>query len=318
MAAPSQSGSQPENAPSSPPRRRSLPPVEWPWNLSLSEWRVVVRDVVQRVAVDHVSLTAAALAFYALLAIFPTLIALVTVARLVVDPRALVRFVATVGELIPESGRAVLEQEVGELLAQPQSVTTLGLVASLVTALWGASSGVHSLLVAVDLAYDGKDDTSVLRRRAHSLVATLCLVVFMALVLVLTAVVPGVVRTLAARFPLLATFALGRWPILFALFVAFLTLLYRYAAGRERVSRWNVSGALVGTLGWLLASAGFSFYVSTLASYDRTYGALGGVVVLLFWLYLSSFAVLVGAEVNARIELHGEQKRQSLRAQSNP
>jgi len=106
--------------------------------------------------------------------------------------------------------------------------------------------------------------------------------------------------------------------VLFALFVAFLTALYRYAAGRERIARWNVSGALVGTVGWLLVSAGFSFYVSALASYDRTYGALGGVVVLLFWLYLSSFAVLVGAEVNARIELHGAEKRESLRAQGLP
>jgi membrane protein len=302
---------------SSTPTPSKRPRLEWPWDLSLREWRSVVRDVVQRIQQDHVNLTAAALAFYGLLAVFPTLISVVSITRLSATPESIERGVAVVSQWIPESGREVLHQELKVLLSHKTTGASLGLVVSVLTALWGASSGVHSLLLAVDLAYDGKDTKSIIRRRAQSIAVTLGLVVFLAIVLALTAVVPGIARTVSAQFPGLATLALLRWPLMFALYVGFLTLLYRYAAGKDRPMRWNASGALVGTLGWLITSAAFSFYVSTLASYDRTYGALGGVVVLVFWVYLSSFAILVGAEVNGRIERLCEEKRASQRPQSS-
>lgn len=275
--------------------------AEKPSQLPAKGWKDVALRVKSEVAEDDIATVSAALAFYAMLAVFPGLVALISLYGLFADPVDVERQINSVAVLLPGEARTMLEQQLHGLVASSSGGLGLGAVFGILGALWSASSGVASLIAAINKAYDEKETRGFFKLRGLALAFTLGHVLFAIVALGLIALVPVLLGSLATSLQPLID--LGRWPFLAFSVVLGLSLLYRYAPNRDRARwRWVTWGSGVATIVWLLASAAFSLYVSNFGNYDKTYGTLGSVIVLLLWFYVSAFAILLGAEINSELE----------------
>ena len=178
-----------------------------------------------------------------------------------------------------------------------------GVTYAILLAVWSASRGMSGLITAINIAYEQKETRSFFRFNLLALVMTLGAMIGGLITVALVAVLPAAVQLLnpgpLAKWLLLIV----EWPLLIVFVMAGLALLYRYAPNRDEPQwHWVSPGAIVATLLWIIGSIAFTAYVANFASYDKTYGSLGGAVVLLTWLYLSSFTVLLGAVINAQSE----------------
>jgi membrane protein len=274
-----------------------------PQDIPRSGWVHVARRVIQELRHDHVTLLAAGVAFYAMLAMVPALIALVTVYGLVADPAEVGRQLAPLTRELGGGAGQLIREQLQSIAATSTTGLGVGLVVSLAVALWAASSGVQGLMRAVNLAYDEEETRGFLRLRGQALLLTLVGIVVAVVALALIAGVPAILGVAGVERGTELAMTIARWPVLALLVVGALGVVYRYAPDRDNPRwRWVSPGALIATVLWLIGSGLFSAYVSNFGRYDETYGSLAGVVVLLLWLYLSSFVVLLGAEINAETE----------------
>lgn len=276
--------------------------VQWPWQVSVSEWKHIALRVYAQIDEDHVFMVAAALSFYAILALFPGLVALVSLYGMLADPADVEAFLGSLATLLPASAWSTLREELHTLVSTPASSLSLSLLVSVLAAFWSAASGVGSLMEAVNLAYDKKETRSFVRRKLIALGLTLGLIAFIMFAIALVAILPSVQALLGDRNGLLTLASIARWPLLASCVAFGMLTVYRIAPCRKRPRRWSPSGAVLATVLWLALSAVFSLYVSEFGSYHKTYGAVGGVIVLMLWFYLSSALVLLGAEVTAALE----------------
>jgi membrane protein len=174
---------------------------------------------------------------------------------------------------------------------------------ALLFALWSASRGMSGLITALDIAYQEKETRSFFKFNLLAIGLTMFVLVGGTITIALVGILPVVVQWVGlgpiAKWVLLTL----EWPLLIAVVMSGLAVLYRYAPDRKAARwRWVSPGALIATLLWIAGSVGFTVYVSHFNSYDKTYGSLGGVVVMLTWLYLSAFVALFGAVINAQSE----------------
>ncbi|MDP9408444.1 MAG: YihY/virulence factor BrkB family protein [Actinomycetota bacterium] len=274
-----------------------------PTEIPKEAWLQIVKRAWAEAKDDNVPLLAAGAAFYTFLALFPTLIAAITLYGLVADPAQVEAQVAGVASGLPAEARTILVDQMRSVAQGSSRSMSFGLVASLLGALWAASGGMANMMKAINLAYDEKETRGFLKLRAVALGLTLGGVVFLVAAVGLVAVLPVVLDALGLSG--VARFAVGaaRWLGLVALVMVALAVVYRYAPDRDNPKfRWTSIGAVVATVLWLVGSAAFSVYVSNFGSYGKTYGALAGVVVLLLWLFLTSYIILLGAEINSEME----------------
>ena len=278
--------------------------AERPSEIPRRGWLAVLKRVKAEVKDDNVGLLAAGVAFYAMLAIFPAIIAVVTVYGLVTrDPGQVQEQLSSFAKGLPQGAGDLLVGQLESVARTSEQSLGIGLAVSLAAVLWSASSGVQALVKGLNAAYDERETRGFLKLRGLSLLLTIGAIVVTIVTLGLIAVVPAVLDDLglgsvgevAARY--------GRWPVLAALVAVAVAALYRYAPDRRNPRwRWVSWGAVLAVALWLLGSAAFSYYVSSFGKYNETYGSIGAVIVLLLWLFLSSFVVLLGAEVDAEIE----------------
>ncbi len=281
--------------------------AESPTQIPIRGWWQVVARAYRASQKDNIPLLAAGVAFFGFLALIPALIALVTLVGLVADPVQITQQVESFTAGLPQASRQLISEQLTAITQSSGGALTVGLVVSLLAALWSASSGTSNLVTAVNAAYEEDETRGFLKLRVVALLLTLGTVVFLVLTLALIAVVP-VVLNVVPLGPVGTVLAqLLRWGLLLALIVAGLGVLYRVAPDRKPAKfRWVSVGSLVAALLWLLGSAGFSLYVNFFGNYNKTYGALAGVIVLLLWLFLTSYVVLLGAEINAQAEYQTE------------
>ena len=270
-----------------------------PWRRRLD----VLKAAWKRAKDAQVPLISAGVAFYAFLAIVPTMIAVVLLYGLVSDPADVEGQLASFGSALPDSADELLTTQLESITGAEQRSLGTGLVVALGVALWSASGAVGNLIKATNVAYGTNDGRNLVKRRLMGLGLTLAAIVFIVAAVALVAVMPAVLNALDLPSWLHLVVEIGRWVgLIVALFLALAVL---YSVGPDRADapfRWFSVGAIVAVLLWLVASVGFSVYVDNFGSYAETYGALAGVVVLLLWLWLSTFATLFGAEVNAVLE----------------
>jgi membrane protein len=258
-------------------------------------WLQVAKRGWKEAKADQVPLLAAGVAFYAFLSIFPALIAIVSIYGLFADPATITNQLNSMTAALPEQAKQVITDQVTSL-ASRRSTLGIGLVISVAIALWSASAGINNLLTAINVAYDEEEKRSFVKKRLMSLGLTLGAIVFMVIMLGIVAVLPPLLK---------AVFGTGvlRWVVLVLLVAVALAILYRLGPDRDAPRMaWVSVGAIVATVLWLVASIGFSIYTSTFGNYAKTYGVFAGIVVLLFWLWISMYAVLLGAEINAESE----------------
>jgi len=249
---------------------------------------------------DNISVIAAGVAFYGLLAIFPAMSALISIYGLVLDPAVIERQVAALSGVLPEEALRLFSDQLHSLIAAPPARLGVGLIASLFLALWSATSGTGALMRALTVAYEETERRGVIAFYRRALGLTIAIGIFGLASLFLIAVVPAAVDLLPVPAAWRDAFALIRWPILAGIVLTALSFLYRFAPARQSPRwYWLDPGTIAAAVLWLIGSAGFSFYVERFASYNKTYGSLGAVVVLLMWFYLSAFILLAGAELNS-------------------
>ena len=274
-----------------------------PTEIPAQGWKQVLLRTKQEVKDDNIPLLAAGVAFYAFIALFPALIAAVTVYGLLADPAQVEEQVASLTDTLPEDAASLLTDQLTEITSGSSTALGWGLLASLAGALFAASGGVQNLIKAVNIAYDEEETRGFLKLRGLALLLTVVAVVFVAVAVGLIAVLPVVLE--AANLGSLATIGvqLARWAGLVVFVLIALAIVYRYAPDRDNPKLvWVGLGSIVATVLWIIGSAAFSLYVSNFSSYGKTYGALAGVVVLLLWLWLSSLVILIGAEINSETE----------------
>jgi len=274
-----------------------------PADIPARGWRDVLARTWREQSADNMSVLAAGVAYYMLFSLFPAMTALVSLYGLFNDPATVEAQIRSVAGILPEQASELVLQQLASVASAPSGGLGAGLAISVGVALWSASFAVQTMITALNIAYDETERRSMPRFYAVSLGLTLAAILFVPVALGLVAVLPAVLSAfrLGGTAETLATWL--RWPVLAVLVMLALAALYRFAPCRATPRwRWVSWGAVVATLVWIAASVGFSIYVRSFADYNATYGSLGGVVVLLFWFYITAYVVLLGAELNAEIE----------------
>lgn len=277
--------------------------AEHPKDIPAKGWFQILKRGMAEAKTDQVPILAAGVAFFAFLAIFPALIALVSLYGFFADPAQIATQVNSLSGALPDDVRTLLTEQITTLTSQ-KSTLGIGAIVSILVALFSASGGMQNLMIAVNVAYDEEDKRGPVKKRLLALGLTLAAMIFMIIVLGLVAVLPplleGIFGSGGIAYWLLL---IGRWILLALVVMVALAVLYRIAPERDAPQiKWASVGAIFATVIWLIASAGFSLYVSVLGNYAKTYGALAGIVVLLFWLWITAYAILLGAEINAETE----------------
>jgi membrane protein len=276
--------------------------AERPQQIPPRGWKDVAKRTAKEVKADQVPLLAAGVAFYLLLSLFPAIIAGVSVYGLVADPQTVRQQIDELTRMLSPETASLVGEQLRQVTAGAGGALGLATVLGILAALWSASSGLKALIAGVNLAYDETETRKFLKLRGLALVLTLGAMVLLAVALALIVGFPAVPDSWPTALRWAA--AVLRFVLLAALLVFGLAVLYRYAPDRDE-PRWSwVSwGSGIATLLWVLASVGFSVYANAFGNYNKTYGALAGVIILMFWLWLTALVVLVGAELNTELEL---------------
>jgi membrane protein len=275
-------------------RPTEIPPRGW--------WQVVRRAMKESTA-DNVPMLAGGVAYFAFLAIFPAMIAAITLWGLVADPATVAEQVRALSAVLPQQAQPIIADQLQSVASASNGALGFGLVVSLLAALWSASSGIGNLVKAVNLAYDEDETRGFLKLRGLALLLTVGATVFVLLALALVAVMPAVLSALPLGPVGTVLAQVVRWVLLVAVVVIALAVVYRLAPDRDAPRfAWVSTGSLVATVLWIVGSVLFSLYVNNFGNYNKTYGTIAGVVVLMLWLYLTSYIVLLGAEINAESE----------------
>ena len=256
---------------------------------------------------DNLTDWAAALTYYAVLSIFPALLAMVSIVGLVGDPQTVTNAMTdVVGSVGPASAVETFKGPI-EGLTKSSGAAGILLIVGIASALWTASGYVGAFMRASNVIYEVEEGRSFIKLRPLQMLVTLVLVVLLALVLVALVLTGPIAGTVGAAVGIGTTavtvWNIAKWPVLFIVVVCMIALLY-FASPNAKVGgiKSIVPGSALAIVLWLLASAGFAFYVANFGSYNKTYGALGGVIVFLVWLWITNVAILLGAELNAERE----------------
>jgi len=274
-----------------------------PSQIPASGWWQVLKRGWHEASEDQVSLLGAGVAFFGFLSLFPALAAFTLVYGLVTDPATIADQAQTLTASLPPEARTLLLDQLQQLASAPRQSLGWGLALAIALALWSASGGVGNLITAINIAYDEEKKRGFVKEKLLALGVTVGAVVFMAVMLTLVAGVPVVLGFLDVNGPLRWVIEAVRWLLLAVLVLVALAVLYRVAPDRDAPRfRWVSAGAVAATVLWLIASAAFSLYVTFFGNYTKTYGAFAGVVLMMLWLWLTSYAILLGAEINAESE----------------
>lgn len=272
-------------------------------------WRLI-RRVSDEADADDADIVAAGLAFYGFLGLFPALLAVVSLYGLVSDPTAIQRAIWSLARSLPAAGRDAVIAELSTFVARSSGSLSFNFILGLLAVLWSSSSAMSVLVRAVNVAYAIPEQRSFLQRRRVAVLFTLAGMLGMFVLIPLAALLPKLLVFLHVGVAL----AVLRWPAM--ALGAWITLgfLYRYAAERSPLPsvRSVLPGATAAALLWVILCGVYSAYVQYFTSFGSTYGAMTGVIVLQFWIYVSSLIVVYGAEFNAELEREEHRADQQL------
>lgn len=274
-----------------------------PADIAWRGWWDVLWRVKDQLDADNVSIVAGGLALFALLAVFPSLAAAVAIYGIVASPDAIATQMQAFGDLLPPATVEILQNQLNQLVSQRNQTLGIGVIVGILLATWSARKGMVALITAMNLAYNEHDRRSFLMRMVMSLGFTICGVLGFVVMVAIGVAVPVVLAVFplggAADWVLLGV----RWALLWVIAVFALTILYRFAPHRTRPRwEWVNAGSMIAATLWLLSSLMFALYVRNFNSFGEAYGAIGGVVVMLMWFYVSAYVVILGAEINSELE----------------
>ncbi len=274
-----------------------------PGQIPIAGWWDIVVRVYRDINRDNLSLVAGGLAMYAVLSVFPALAAAVSLYGLIFTPADVIKQMDGFAGILPPGVWDIFNNQLQDIARRENTTLTIGVVVGMVIALASARSGMAALMQAANIAYQEREKRGFFRQVWTSVVFTLGGMLAFILMLLLGVAIPLVFKAFAASAWVQDTVEVLRWVLLWAFAVVGLALTYRWAPARSRARwRWVTWGSVLAATVWIAGSVLFALYVGTFGSYAKTYGALGGVIVLFMWFYLSSYVLVLGAEINAEME----------------
>jgi membrane protein len=279
--------------------RRAHAPTHIPWR----GWKDIFVRTYHEIQNDRLLALAAGVAFYSLVALFPAIAAGVSSYALFANAATISKHLSIVSDIVPAGSLDLLSAEIARIAAKSDGKLTFGFGLGLGIALWSANAGMKAIFDALNIIYDEEEKRGLVWLNVVSLFFTICAIVAAGLAVALVVVFPLVLAAFGLTNFDEPIIGYLRWPVMFVLMILGLAVLYRYGPSRRRAKwRWTSVGSVFAALAWLGVSSLFSWYLGNFANYNATYGALGAVVGLMMWMWLSTIVVLVGAELNSEIE----------------
>jgi len=294
-----------------PPQSQVQGGPETPLELGATGWKNTLKRAGKKFTRDRCSMTAGSLAYHWFLALFPALIALIGLTSLLhISPHTVNQLVHGLDSSLPPSAAAIFNGAIKSATGRSSGGATTTLIIGVVIALWSASGGMAALETGLDIAYEVPVDRKFAAKRLYAFPLMLATAVIGGLASALVVFGEPIGHGLAGHVGLhglafTIIWTVVRWVLTVILVTILFSAYYFFGPNRETPRwQWVSPGGVVGTVIFLVASLGFSFYVAKFGSsgYSRTYGAFAGVVILIFWLYLTGIAILLGAEINAESE----------------
>ncbi|MBY5566095.1 YihY/virulence factor BrkB family protein [Rhizobium leguminosarum] len=274
-----------------------------PEAIPFSGLRDVFWRVFHEVLADRVTLIAAGVTFYLLLALFPAMAALVSLYGLVADPTTISEHLRELAGLMPSGAFDLLADQIKELVDRRDATLGITFFVGLGIALWSTHSGTLAIFDAMNVAYEEDEKRGLVRLNLIGLCFTLCAMLFTVVMVALVGVMPVVLSYLWLDQFKEHMALLMRWPLLLLVVAVAVTSVYRFGPSREPAKlRWMTWGAVLTTIAWVAMSLGFSFYLDHFANYNATYGTLGALIGFLIWIWLSVVILIIGGELNAELE----------------
>jgi membrane protein len=276
-------------------RRRSALPA------SRRRWQDVLFRVYRGISDDRILLVAAGVTFYAVLALFPGIGAIVSIYGLFADPNSIAAHLDTLSGVIAGGGIDVLREQLTRLAQQDKAALGFGFAVSLMVGMWSANAGISALFQGLTAVHEQEEERSLIEYYATTLAFTAGAVVIVLMLLAMLIALPLVLNHVPDPGDTAVLLNMLGWPIMLLLVAIALSVIYRYGPSRGLPWRWITWGSAFATLAWLAASALFSWYVANFGSYNKTYGSLGAIFGFMTWMWVSFVIVLVGAKLDAEL-----------------
>jgi membrane protein len=275
-----------------------------PTDLAARSWRGVLVRTVREFKEDNLTVWSAALTYYGILSIFPALLALVAVLGLI-GPSATQPLIDNIGAVAPGPAKQIVTSAIQNLQKSGGAAGVLFIV-GVAMAVWSASGYVAAFMRASNAIYDVGEGRPIWKTVPTRVLTTLVLLVMLAAVAIAVTLTGGLADQVGKLLGIGTTattiWDIAKWPVIVVVVVTMFAILYWAAPNvKHPPFRWITPGGLLALLVWIVASAGFALYVANFSSYNKTYGALGGVIVFLVWMWISNIAILLGAEFNAEL-----------------
>jgi len=268
-------------------------------------WQDILLAVFEGISKDRIFLVAAGVTFYAILALFPGIGALVSIYGLFANPATIAGHLNTLSGVAPGGATEVLNGELTRLATQNGTTLSVGFAVSLVVGLWFSNSGMTGLFDALNAVYEKKEERSLLQYYATTLAFTAGAIVLVLISIAIIVAIPVILNFIPNASITAILLEIVRWPLVFVLVAGAIAVCYRYAPCRGLPPpqwRWTLWSAAAAGLAWLAVSALFSWYVANFGSYNKTYGSLGAIFGFMTWMWISMVVVLIGAKLDSELE----------------
>ncbi len=278
--------------------------------MPVSAWKQAVSASWRESSKDNIGIVAAGVAFYGLLALVPLLAAIVLTYGLLADPMTVIGNVKSLTSLLPQDAAKLIGDQIMSVVQTSGSKKGTGLLIAIAIALFGARNASGSLVIALNIAYDEEDRRGFVKANLLALAITLGAAAGAVVALAAIAILGYLEKLLPHLPPIFAILGkIGSYAVLIFAGAAGAATLYRYGPDRKEAEwEWITPGSIFSAVAWVVLTLGFGFYVANFANYNKTYGSLATVVILITWMYLSAYAFLFGAELNSDLERKTERE----------
>jgi membrane protein len=279
--------------------RLSRNPRQIPWR----GWKDILWRTYERTGEDRLLATAAGVVFFGLLAVFPAITALVSCYGLFANPSTIGANLQTLALMLPEGSFQIVQDQIARVLMKGDAALGVTFLFGLALAIWSANAGVKAVIDALNVVYEEREKRSFIRLNLLSLAFTTGGIAALLLMVSAVVAVPLALDHIGLAPESQTIVSLTRWPLLLAILLAALAVLYRFGPSRQPARwEWLSVGTLAAALLWIAGSSLLSWYLSNFANYNATYGSLGAAIGLMMWMWMSAIIVLCGAELNSEIE----------------
>jgi membrane protein len=274
-----------------------------PWQIPWAGWKDILWRTYQQISEDRLLAVAAGVVFYGLLAMFPAITAAVSLYGLFAKASTINEHLSLIAGFVPGGAVDIIQEQVNRLISKGDAKLGFGFIFGLGIALWSANSGMKAIMDALNVVYDEKEKRGFIKLNLVSLAFTVSAIASILLAIGAVVVVPLILAYIGLGSFGGLLLSILRWPLLLALVIVGLAVLYRSAPSRREPRwQWLSVGSVFAAVAWLVSSGLLSWYLGNFANYDATYGSLGAAMGLMMWMWISSIVILFGAELNSEIE----------------